>query len=274
MAGSQFVCAPLRAFYGFKVMNGLNNKAARDMLAESVRLKGVRSLWRGNLMATLGGVTNTAVAFALNSMFNRYFVTREFRRSNKIEFWRFAGINLLSGGLAGLVKGLSIVPIGGKFQSQWMIILEQRTRRSAQKTTQMGSVSSDFWRTKLTASILTRAMYFGVYETLAAPSMNTSQSVLAKLMIAELSVIIANLIGHPFERCLHLMNMSKSGQVSSEFLNMNLPMLAYSIAKNEGAAGLLWRHLPHLYTTVPGALCLVSYDLLHGFHKNNANQVY
>lgn len=254
---------PIKSIYGIGMTHDINNRQSISTIRDIVGQRGVKSLWRGNLTAVLNGVTSTAVEFAVKDCFNKLMIRRLAREQKSVEMTTFAGINFLAGGLAGFARGLAVAPFFvGKYKSYSKFTVEKRNKDGVHRFSKESIKSNEFWKTKLTAVTLTRAMYFGIYDTLAAPSMNAQQPIIAKLIFAEISVIAANMAGHPFERMLHLLNMSKSGQVSKDFLSMSMPMLAYSIFKNEGLAGLLWRHLPHMYTTLPGALILVVYDKL------------
>lgn len=265
---SVFLSTPVKNYYRVKILNNLDHPTAIQRMRELVRLGGAGALWKGSTFSILGNFISTGSIFALKDFYNRWLFRRAIRDNKTMELSKYFGINFLSGALAGLTLGIFTI----QTESRMAFSYKASSNAEASYFYKETVTTNEFWKLKLTAAVLTRAAYFGIYDTLAAPSMNRKTSFLTKLIYAEVAVLSSYLVGHPFERILQLLKMSKSGQVASEFMSLSYPMLANSIIRTEGFGGLLWRHLPHAYSSLTGAFCLAIYDCFKRYdHLDETN---
>eukprot|EP00281_Chroomonas_sp_CCMP1168_P019352 CAMPEP_0206229568 /NCGR_PEP_ID=MMETSP0047_2-20121206/9773_1 /ASSEMBLY_ACC=CAM_ASM_000192 /TAXON_ID=195065 /ORGANISM="Chroomonas mesostigmatica_cf, Strain CCMP1168" /LENGTH=304 /DNA_ID=CAMNT_0053652889 /DNA_START=46 /DNA_END=960 /DNA_ORIENTATION=+ len=221
--------------------------------------QGTSALWRGNLANVIRYFPTQAFNFAFKDFFKSIFP----KYNQKKEFWKWFGINMASGGLAGASSLLIVYPldfartrlgadVGKGSEREFNGLMDCLT-----KTAKNGGVMSLYqgFGISVAGIIVYRGAYFGFYDT--AVGVLKPSNVVFKFVIAQVVVAASGIASYPFDTVRRRLMMQSGAK--ERLYNGTIDCFA-KIAKKEGMSAFFKGAGANVIRGAGGALVLVGYD--------------
>jgi solute carrier family 25 (adenine nucleotide translocator) protein 4/5/6/31 len=236
-----------------------------DCFKRTFRERGLRAFWRHSF--SWGYVAQTAFSFALKDFIKTLFP----QRSPHKEFFQFSLINIISGGIAGVVPLIFVYPLD---YAQLQLVADSSSKKRTfnglgdcmRKTAQgPNGVLGLYKGFGLSAAgiMAYRGVYFGLFDSLAAINPvrlnHDVTNLLSTFVIAQLSVAIAICASFPFDtvrRRLQMQVVTGSGHHSKSAFD------CFSKIWKEGGVAALFKGVEKNAFRIGPALMLVAYNKL------------
>lgn len=229
-----------------------------NTLTRVSREQGVYSLWRGNLANIIRYFPTQAFNFAFKDTFKRMFPKYDI----KTDFWKFFGVQLASGGLAGAGSLTIVYPldfartrlaadIGKEGHREFTGLVDCLTKVA--KNSGVMSLYNGFG-VSVQGIIVYRGAYFGLYDT--TKTAIEAQNIFVRWFIAQVVTALSGVISYPFDTVRRRMMMQSGGkQLYSGTIDCWL-----QISRKEGFNGFFKGAWSNVLRGAGAALVLVGYD--------------
>lgn len=230
--------------------------------------QGTASLWRGNLANVIRYFPTQAFNFAFKDTFKRMFP----KYSSKTDFWKFFGVNMASGGLAGASSLVIVYPLDfartrlasdlGKGDAREFTGLVDCLSKVS-KSTGVMSLYQGFG-VSVQGIIVYRGAYFGLYDTLKGAIFEDEKKApfLIKWAFAQAATAAAGVVSYPFDtvrrRMMMMAGRKKGGAVAIQYTG-TLDCWR-KIAAEEGPRAFFKGAWSNVIRGAGGAFVLVLYD--------------
>ncbi|KAL7068253.1 putative carrier protein [Cryptosporidium serpentis] len=245
--------------------NTLRYKGIVDCITRVTKEQGPISLWRGNLTNVIRYFPTQAFNFAFKDTFKSLFP----KYDKDVEFWKFFGANIASGGLAGATSLGIVYPldfartrlaadIGKRSQREFKGLIDCLSKVSKQSG--VASLYRGF-AVSVQGIIVYRGAYFGLYDTAKALLFKDYEgtNMLYKWFVAQAVTTTAGIISYPFDTVRRRM-MMMAGKKSSEILYTGTFDCFQKILVTEGPSAFFKGTFSNIIRGTGGALVLVLYD--------------
>jgi solute carrier family 25 (adenine nucleotide translocator) protein 4/5/6/31 len=231
-----------------------------NTLTRVTREQGLISLWRGNLANIIRYFPTQAFNFAFKDTFKRIFPKYDIKK----DFWKFFGVQLASGGLAGAGSLTIVYPldfartrlaadIGKEGQREFTGLVDCLTKVA--KTSGVGSLYNGFG-VSVQGIIVYRGAYFGLYDT--TKTAIEAQNFFFRWFIAQVVTALSGVVSYPFDTVRRRMMMQSGGKQ----LYAGTIDCWRKIAQKEGFHGFFKGAWSNVIRGAGAALVLVGYDEL------------
>lgn len=229
-----------------------------NTLTRVTREQGVASLWRGNLANIIRYFPTQAFNFAFKDTFKRMFPKYDI----KTDFWKFFGVQLASGGLAGAGSLTIVYPldfartrlaadIGKEGQREFTGLVDCLTKVA--KNSGVSSLYNGFG-VSVQGIVVYRGAYFGLYDT--TKTAIEAQNIFVRWFIAQVVTALSGVISYPFDTVRRRMMMQSGGkQLYSGTIDC-----WRQISRKEGFNGFFKGAWSNVLRGAGAALVLVGYD--------------
>lgn len=243
-----------------KIMSGEVSRytGVVNTLTRVSREQGVSSLWRGNTANIIRYFPTQAFNFAFKDTFKRMFPKYDI----KTDFWKFFGVQLASGGLAGAGSLTIVYPldfartrlaadIGKEGQREFTGLVDCLSKVA--KNSGVMSLYNGFG-VSVQGIIVYRGAYFGLYDT--TKSAIQAQNIFVRWFIAQVVTALSGVISYPFDTVRRRMMMQSGGkQLYSSTIDC-----WRKISQKEGFNGFFKGAWSNVLRGAGAALVLVGYD--------------
>ncbi|KAF7458252.1 putative ADP/ATP transporter [Cryptosporidium felis] len=235
-----------------------------DCMRRVSKEQGFLSLWRGNTTNVIRYFPTQAFGFAFKDLIRNIMP----RYDKEREFWKFFGVNMLSGGLAGAASSGIVYPLdfartrlatdigrNGRKEFKGMVdCILKISKQSGIRSLYQGFFVS------IQGIFVYRAAYFGLYDTTKEMFFrNKKENMFYKWLIAQSVTTSAGIICYPFDTIRRRM-MMMAGKKGQDVLYKGAFDCLMKIIKNEGAGALFKGSLSNVLRGTGGALVLILYD--------------
>jgi len=221
--------------------------------------QGVAALWRGNLANVIRYFPTQAFNFAFKDFFKSIFP----RYNQKKEFWKWFGVNMASGGLAGAASLLIVYPldfartrlgadVGKAGEREFNGLVD-----CLSKTVKKGGFFSLYqgFGISVAGIIVYRGAYFGFYDT--AIGVLKPSNIILKFVVAQAVVAASGIASYPFDTVRRRLMMQSGAK--EKLYNGTIDCFV-QVAKKEGMAAFFKGAGANVLRGAGGALVLVGYD--------------
>jgi len=233
--------------------------------------QGIKAFWRGNFTNVIRYFPTQAFNFAFKDTIKKLFP----RYVSRKDFWKFFGVQLASGGLAGAGSLCIVYPLD-----------YARTRLAADvgKQRDFNGLADCLIKTargpkgilglyngfgvSVIGIIPYRGVYFGIFDT--ANDLNPYKKdfgimgIASKFAIAQATAIAAGYASYPFDTVRRRLQMQSEKPPSEWIYKGTLDCFA-KVAKDEGMSALFKGAGANALRTVGSAMVLVLYDQIRGY---------
>lgn len=236
-----------------------------DCMRRVSKEQGVFSLWRGNTTNVIRYFPTQAFGFAFKDMIRSTMP----RYDKETDFWKFFGVNMLSGGLAGAASSGIVYPLdfartrlatdigknGSKEFKGMFDCISKVSRQSGIRSLYQGFFVS------IHGIFVYRAAYFGLYDTTKEMFFKNQkqENMLYKWIIAQAVTTSAGIICYPFDTIRRRM-MMMAGKKGQDVLYTGAFDCLKKIIRKEGVGALFKGSLSNVLRGTGGALVLILYD--------------
>ncbi|VDN04243.1 unnamed protein product [Thelazia callipaeda] len=267
-------------------------KGIIDVFKRVPKEQGFASFWRGNLANVIRYFPTQALNFAFKDTYKKMFVAGY--NKDKVEtikiytecdvrialdFWKFFGGNLLSGGAAGATSLCFVYPLDFARTRLAVDVGKGATREFTGLVDCLAKVlKSDGpvglyrgFMVSVQGIIVYRAAYFGLFDTIKMMVSTEKKKLnffvawmIAQHYLRSFQVVTvgSGILSYPWDTVRRRM-MMQSGR--KELLYVNTWDCAKKIVANEGTAALYKGALSNVFRGTGGALVLAIYDEIHKF---------
>lgn len=229
-----------------------------NTLTRVSREQGLYSLWRGNLANIIRYFPTQAFNFAFKDTFKRMFPKYDI----KTDFWKFFGVQLASGGLAGAGSLTIVYPldfartrlaadIGKEGHREFTGLVDCLTKVA--RTSGVMSLYNGFG-VSVQGIIVYRGAYFGLYDT--TKTAIEAQNIFVRWFIAQVVTALSGVISYPFDTVRRRMMMQSGGK---QLYSGTIDCWS-QIARKEGFNGFFKGAWSNVLRGAGAALVLVGYD--------------
>lgn len=268
----------------------LQNQAAIPEIHPSQRFQGVYgcfrdliiregfwSLWRGNLANIIRYFPNQGLNFAFKERFKALGGAMFGKPNPKTQFWSYFGMNVFSGGLAGICSQFIIYPLDfartrlgtdmGRSPAERKFTGMYDCMKKIHSTDGFYGLYRGFTFTAI-CYFFYRALYFGLYDT-AKHTFTKDTPFYWRFMVAQASVLAAAQVAYPFDT-LRRRLMLQSGKQKETIQYTGSVDAFRKVVKQEGILALYSGGLANVFRSFGGALVMVLFDDIHKLVNPNA----
>jgi len=249
---------------------GQHYKGMIDCYSRILSEEGVIALWRGNWANIIRYFPNQGLNFAFKEKYKALTIGIFGKPNPKTEFWKFFGLNILSGGLAGSTSQFFIYPLDfarTRLASDLGRTLADRQFKGMtdciMKIGRSDGIQGLYrgFTFTVVCYFFYRAFYFGLYDT-AKGYLGKDPAIWIKFLVAQASVNVAALVAYPFDTLRRRM-MMQSGRQPHEVQFRGSWQTLTKVISQEGFLSLYAGGLANVYRGVGGALVMVLFDEIH-----------
>jgi solute carrier family 25 (adenine nucleotide translocator) protein 4/5/6/31 len=232
--------------------------------------QGVAAFWRGNVVNIIRYFPTQAFNLAFKDTIKGFFP----KYNNRTDFWKFFGVQLASGGLAGAGALTIVYPLD---YARTRLASDVGTTRQfnglgdcLKKTIANGGVLSLYngFGPSVAGIIAYRGSQFGVNDTIKAFNPYdkdvTVIGIVSKFVAAQVSVTVSGLCAYPFDTIRRRLQMESEKPMADRMYKGTLDCGA-KIMKNEGMGGMFKGALANVFRGVGASLVLVLYGEIKNF---------
>jgi solute carrier family 25 (adenine nucleotide translocator) protein 4/5/6/31 len=229
-----------------------------NTLTRVSREQGVMSLWRGNLANIIRYFPTQAFNFAFKDTFKKMFP----RYNIKTDFWKYFGVQLASGGLAGAGSLTIVYPLDFARTRLAADLGKEGHREFTGLIDCLGKVSRSSgvmalyngFGVSVQGIIVYRGAYFGFYDTSKAAI--EAQNIFVRWFIAQVVTAVSGVVSYPFDTVRRRMMMQSGGK---QIYKGTIDCWRTIMAK-EGSKGFFKGAWSNVIRGAGAALVLVGYD--------------
>ncbi|CAI4223884.1 unnamed protein product [Auanema sp. JU1783] len=233
-----------------------------DAFVRVPKEQGVASLWRGNMVNVVRYFPTQALNFAFNDLYKTILLKNVDRKEN---FWKYTGISLASGGMAGSSTLCFVYPldfIRTRLSVDIGKTLENRAYKGFSdclvKTVKNEGVVGLYrgFLISIQTYFLYRAAYFGLYDAIRNMVQTDKKHLhfLASFGIAQGVTICSSYLTYPWDTVRRRMMIKGSLSQGRAFAS------AKKIVADEGVRGLFKGSLANVFRSSGGALVMAIYE--------------
>jgi len=234
-----------------------------NTLTRVSREQGVYSLWRGNLANIIRYFPTQAFNFMFKDTFKKIFPKYDI----KTDFWKFFGVQLASGGLAGAGSLTIVYPldfartrlaadIGKEGQREFTGLVDCLSKVA--KNAGVMALYNGFG-VSVQGIVVYRGAYFGLYDT--TKTAIEAQNIFVRWFIAQVVTAISGVVSYPFDTVRRRMMMQSGGKQ----LYKGTIDCWKQISAKEGFKGFFKGAWSNVIRGGGAALVLVGYDEIQKF---------
>lgn len=241
-------------------------KGIIDCFLRIPKEQGIMSYWRGNLANVIRYFPTQALNFAFKDVYRKLFLEGVDKR---LQFWRYFGGNLASGGAAGATSLCFVYPLDYARTRLAADIGKSHAERTYHgmmdcliKTFKHDGLMGLYrgFSVSIQGIIIYRAAYFGIFDTTKSMMPDSKKTpVIVSFIIAECVTTIAGLISYPLDTVRRRM-MMQSDLKKEDVLYKSTLDCWVKIYRNEGPKAFFKGALSNIIRGTGGALVLVFYD--------------
>jgi len=223
--------------------------------------QGFASFWRGNVANVVRYFPTQAFNFAFKDTIKELFPNY----SAKTDFWKFFGVQMACGGLAGASSLLIVYPLDfartrlasdvgvGKAREFTGLVdcLSKVAKSSGPIALYQG------FGVSVQGIVVYRGAYFGLYDTAKEALLTPDSPFLFKFAVAQFVTNAAGIISYPFDTVRRRLMMSAGAK--TQLYTGTLDAMA-KITKNEGIGAFFKGAFSNVLRGMGGAVVLVLYD--------------
>jgi len=221
--------------------------------------QGIGALWRGNMANVVRYFPTQAFNFAFKDFFKTIFP----KYNQQKEFWKWFGVNMASGGLAGASSLLIVYPldfartrlgadVGKAGEREFNGLVD-----CISKTAKKGGFFSLYqgFGISVAGIIVYRGAYFGFYDT--AIGVLKPSNMIFKFVIAQVVVAASGIASYPFDTVRRRLMMQSGAK--EKLYNGTIDCFV-QVAKKEGMSAFFKGAGANVLRGAGGAMVLVGYD--------------
>merc|ERR1711998_232641 len=229
--------------------------------------QGMGAFWRGNGTNIIRyfptQAFNLAFKDTIKGLFPKY--------NKKTDFWKFFGVQLASGGLAGACSLTIVYPLdyartrlasdvgSGKKQFDGLADCLKKTASSAQGPLAL----YNGFGPSVAGIVAYRGAQFGLYDTIIAFNPYAKEfgviAVASKFVAAQIAVTASGLVAYPFDTVRRRLQMESDKPVADRMYKGTMDC-GVKILKTEGFGGMYKGALANIFRGVGASLVLVLYN--------------
>jgi solute carrier family 25 (adenine nucleotide translocator) protein 4/5/6/31 len=228
--------------------------------------QGMGAFWRGNGTNIIRYFPTQAFNLAFKDTIKAAFP----KYNSKTEFWKFFGIQLASGGMAGAASLSIVYPLdyartrlasdvgSGKKQFNGLLDCLKKTASSAQGPLAL----YNGFGPSVAGIVAYRGAQFGLNDTIMAFNPYAKEfgvvAIVSKFITAQIAVTASGLVAYPFDTVRRRIQMESDKPPESRMYKGTVDCAA-KVLKNEGFGGMYKGALANIFRGVGASLVLVLY---------------
>merc|ERR1719482_1116311 len=228
--------------------------------------QGIGAFWRGNGTNIIRYFPTQAFNLAFKDTIKGIFP----RYNQKTDFWKFFGVQLASGGLAGAASLTIVYPVdyartrlasdvgSGKKQFDGLMDCLKKTAGSAQGPLAL----YNGFGPSVAGIVAYRGAQFGLNDTIMAFNPYAKDfsmiGIVSKFITAQIAVTASGLVAYPFDTVRRRLQMQSDKPVEEQIYKGTLDC-GVKILKEEGPSGMYKGALANIFRGVGASLVLVLY---------------